>query len=275
MALTLRTNGSSGVNLVTASWWNDYYNLFTGAMQDQLVTIKQSLDLKAIGAAPAAPATAVVAGTGLSIGAYLYAVTFTSADGETAPSATTGATTTTGNQKVNLSAIPLGPTGTTGRKLYRSKVGGGALYLLATLADNTTTTFADTTADTSLTVLANGRSSFGGSLRLYDGAGALQGTIYNDGGADLKQLWINKQVAFGATTTLDLVMGDNDTGFDWQGDGWMDIISNGVAVAHIFGGIWRSQVTDTSGGLGSPLARIFIGTTTPTGAVNGDIWIKA
>ena len=37
MALTLRTNGSSGVNLVTSSWWNDYYNLFTGAMHDQPV----------------------------------------------------------------------------------------------------------------------------------------------------------------------------------------------------------------------------------------------
>ena len=39
MALTVRTNGSGGSNIIAAAWWNDYYNLLTGAMTDQPVTL--------------------------------------------------------------------------------------------------------------------------------------------------------------------------------------------------------------------------------------------
>src|SRR5437660_9827532 len=47
-------------------------------------------------------AAAVASGSGLSIGAYKYAVTFLSQGGETTPSPTVSVTTTSGNQKVNL-----------------------------------------------------------------------------------------------------------------------------------------------------------------------------
>jgi hypothetical protein len=39
LALTVRTNGST----ITASWFNDYYNLLTGVMADQPVTITNTL----------------------------------------------------------------------------------------------------------------------------------------------------------------------------------------------------------------------------------------
>src|SRR5438874_1986702 len=52
---------------------------------------------------------ALASGSGLSIGVYKYAVTFLSQGGETTPSPVVSVTTTSGNQKVNLSAIPLGP----------------------------------------------------------------------------------------------------------------------------------------------------------------------
>lgn len=52
--------------------------------------------------------------------------------------------------QVNLSAIPVGPLGTTQRRLYRTLVGAGQLKLLATIPDNTTTTYTDSTADGSL-----------------------------------------------------------------------------------------------------------------------------
>ncbi len=103
---------------------------------------------------------AATSGAGLSIGAYQYAVTFLSQGGETTPSPVASVTTTSGNQKVNLSNIPLGPaapnnpgiaTNTViGRNIYRSLVGGSTLYLVATLADNTTTTYTDTAADSAL-----------------------------------------------------------------------------------------------------------------------------
>src|SRR5438067_7700820 len=105
-------------------------------------------------------AASAVSGSGLGIGAYQYAVTLLSQGGETTPSPVASVTTTSGNQKVNLSAIPLGPaqpnnpgiaTNTViGRNLYRSMVGGSTLYLVATIGDNTTTTYTDTTADSSL-----------------------------------------------------------------------------------------------------------------------------
>ena len=51
---------------------------------------------------------------------------------------------------VPLTAIPLGPSGTTGRKIYRTAANGSQLRLLATLGDNTTTTFTDATTDAGL-----------------------------------------------------------------------------------------------------------------------------
>jgi hypothetical protein len=71
----------------------------------------------------------------------------------TGPLAPTGGNNTpiTGaKQTIPLTAIPTGPTGTTARKLYRTPVGGGVQKLLATLANNTATTYTDTTADSAL-----------------------------------------------------------------------------------------------------------------------------
>lgn len=53
-------------------------------------------------------------------------------------------------QEVHLTNVPLGGTGVTSRKIYRTAAGGSQLKLVATLADNTTTTYTDTTADGSL-----------------------------------------------------------------------------------------------------------------------------
>jgi hypothetical protein len=53
-------------------------------------------------------------------------------------------------ERVQLSSIPIGAAGTTARKIYRTTVGGSTLKLLATIADNTTTTYLDSVADGSL-----------------------------------------------------------------------------------------------------------------------------
>jgi hypothetical protein len=57
--------------------------------------------------------------------------------------------TATANQ-VSLASIALGPSGTTSRKIYRTVAAGSQLKLLTTLADNTTQTLTDSTADASL-----------------------------------------------------------------------------------------------------------------------------
>lgn len=120
--------------------------------------------LQAFGSCFAPPAAALAvsatSGAGLNIGAYQYAVTFLTPGGETTPSPVVSVTTTSGNQQINLSSIPVGPTVTTtpgaainqvnGRNLYRSMVGGTQLFLLTTLTENVTTSYSDSTPDTLL-----------------------------------------------------------------------------------------------------------------------------
>lgn len=43
MALTRRLDGNQANNLVTSDWWNTYYDLLTGAMTDQPVTIANTV----------------------------------------------------------------------------------------------------------------------------------------------------------------------------------------------------------------------------------------
>ncbi|HEU5379619.1 MAG TPA: hypothetical protein VFV38_29705 [Ktedonobacteraceae bacterium] len=112
-------------------------------------------------APPAAGLTATtVAGSGLSVGSYQYAVTFLTPGGETPPSPLLSVSTTSGNQQVNLGSIPLGPIGSptpgivgngvSGRNLYRSAANADTLALLATLGDNTSTGYSDATPDSAL-----------------------------------------------------------------------------------------------------------------------------
>lgn len=104
--------------------------------------------------APAAGMTATpVAGSGLNIGQYYYAITFYNALGETSAYFGISAVTTAGNQQVNLASIPISTNTTViGRKIYRGKVGEGLSYggLIATIANNTATTYSDTIPDSSV-----------------------------------------------------------------------------------------------------------------------------
>jgi hypothetical protein len=59
-------------------------------------------------------------------------------------------TTGTAVQRIPLAAIPLGPPGTTARKLYRRFNWAGTFKLVTTLANNTTTTFTDTVPNSGL-----------------------------------------------------------------------------------------------------------------------------
>lgn len=94
-------------------------------------------------------------------GDHDYAVTFVTASGETLPSAVVVLTVVdkATNGKGNITAIPLGPAGTTARKLYRSEAAAHSLKLLTTLNDNTTTTYLDNIADASLTTAAPSTST--------------------------------------------------------------------------------------------------------------------
>jgi hypothetical protein len=109
---------------------------------------------------PAGMIATLAAGTTLGIGSYQYALTFLTPGGETTSSPFLNITTTSGNQQINLSNIPAGPSTTatpgiainsvTGRNIYRTLVNSGQLFLIATLTDNTSTSYSDSVADSLL-----------------------------------------------------------------------------------------------------------------------------
>jgi len=95
---------------------------------------------------PTTAPTLAVGAAGLLTGDYYYWVSFVYSGSESnvglksavvAPSA----------QKVNVTDIPLGGTGCTQRKLYRTKAGGTVGYELHTINDNTTTEYTDNDVD--------------------------------------------------------------------------------------------------------------------------------
>lgn len=102
--------------------------------------------------------TIALAGGGagnLSSGNYTYKITYAGSLGETALgtiSNTINVTAPGTNGKMALSAIPVSGSGTvTARNIYRTTAGGSTYFFLHQIADNTTTTFTDNIADTSLT----------------------------------------------------------------------------------------------------------------------------
>ncbi len=106
--------------------------------------------------APAAPTVALIspaAAGNVDNGAHRYRVTFVTANGETEGGTVSDAVTVVDkavNGKVTVSAIPVGGSAVTSRKIYRTIAGGSTYLLLATIADNTTTTYTDNTADAGL-----------------------------------------------------------------------------------------------------------------------------
>ncbi len=134
-------------------------------------------------AVPGAPTLALAAGSNLGIGVYDYAVSWVTHDGAGSLIGTPATiTTTSANQAITLTNVPLGPSGiVVNRNIYRTKVGGGAYYLLVTLYDNTTTTVNDTTPDANLSAIQPlSHPTLGGSVYQTSGAGLLA-AIYGDG----------------------------------------------------------------------------------------------
>lgn len=106
----------------------------------------------------AATLTPAAGGGGLTASStYRYALTFYADGSGTVAATETGIGSSeasvvlgSGDGSVALSSIPLGPSGTTGRRIWRTAAGGaaGTERLVKTINDNTTTTYTDVTPDT-------------------------------------------------------------------------------------------------------------------------------
>lgn len=104
------------------------------------------------GAVTVALAAPAIAGN-VTAGVHRYLATFVTADGETQAGTVSDPVTVADaaiNGKVELTAIPIGGALVTSRKLYRTAAGGSTYLLLATIANNTATTYTDNIADASL-----------------------------------------------------------------------------------------------------------------------------
>jgi hypothetical protein len=166
-----------------------------------------------------------VSGSGMEIGTYYYRVTYYNAFGETGVSGYVQVVTTSGNQRVQLSNIPLSSDPTViGRKIYRDKVNTSPSYgaVVATIADNTTTTHTDATPDADILpsyflyrliynkanlssryITINGLRSFvidsaGTTIVGYDAGTA----IVSGGGHTLVGLQAGKTLRYGSGNTL-------------------------------------------------------------------------
>lgn len=125
----------------------DVKGIRDGNLGSLQATINTSMGL----ATPVAP-TVSLGAAGVLTGVYRYRYTFVSAAGES-PGGTVSATVSPSAQQVSIIAIAAGLANVvTGRNLYRTAAGGaaGTEKLVATIADNTTTTFTDNLADGSL-----------------------------------------------------------------------------------------------------------------------------
>ncbi len=84
-------------------------------------------------------------------GAHRWRVTFVTVDGESTAGPTGGATYGPAAVQVPLT-IPLGPAGTTARRIYRTLAAGSTYHYLDELSDNVTTAYTDDTSDADLAV---------------------------------------------------------------------------------------------------------------------------
>ena len=103
--------------------------------------------------------TVAAGSSGVLTGVYLYKVTFAQVDTgvlvSESPLSSATAPVTLAAQRGSLSAIPVSTaSGVTSRRLYRTTTGGSTYFFLATIADNTTTTYTDNTADAGLDITA-------------------------------------------------------------------------------------------------------------------------
>lgn len=113
------------------------------------------------------PTVAINTTAGNLNGAYTYKITFVTPTGNETAASVASSSVSPVNQQVNLTSVPLGPTGTLFRSIYRTPAGGGAgtQKFVGQIRDNTTTTYTDNLSDANLGVLAPSTNATTNGLR--------------------------------------------------------------------------------------------------------------
>ena len=144
-------NGNVGIGTGTAP---SYKLTVEGVAADTAISTQAGLNFDLVAAPSTAPTLTPTTGGALGAGSYWYFVTYVTALGETDATTRDSVVTDATNNAVDLTDIPTSSDPrVTQRKIYRTKVGasGDQQYYLATISDNTTTTYTDIIADVDLT----------------------------------------------------------------------------------------------------------------------------
>lgn len=112
--------------------------------------------------------------------------------------------------RIAVSAIPVGPAGTTARKLYRSAAGdAGPWLLLTTIADNVTVVFADNVADGALGAAAPAATGGSATVTIPTGpAGTTSRKVYRTDAGDAGDHKLVATVANNTTTSITDTLAD-------------------------------------------------------------------
>ncbi len=121
------------------------------------ILLKHGGDIKFTSVTAPTACTGALAGAGagnVDNGTHYYKITFVNEAGETELGTNSNSVTVSDNTtdgQVSLTDIPVSTSGSvTARKIYRTKAGDSNYYLVDTISDNTTTTYTDNIADSSL-----------------------------------------------------------------------------------------------------------------------------
>ena len=172
---------------------NFTYDFRTGK-PDRIKIAVQAIDM--VGPDVNGTSATINPGGKLTAGDYTYRITFLSDNGvESAPSTDVSVNGVLANHKVTLTNLPTKQGGTAARRIYR-KVGDGAFTLVATINENTTTTFIDTFGvpvnvsggqnDTSPNVVAAGTTAKNEGGKLPAGDYIYRITFLSDTGVESK-----------------------------------------------------------------------------------------
>lgn len=123
-----------------------------GTTSNDNMTIDTGINFTSV-SSPTAPTLSLVAQAGnVNAGTHYYTVTYVTARGETSLSANNSIVTDASNGQVTVTLPVSTDYRVTKRRIYRTKANGAYynIYLLAEVSDNTTTTYTDNLADSSL-----------------------------------------------------------------------------------------------------------------------------
>ncbi len=151
---------------------------------------------------PSTAPVAVLSATGgiVTAGEHSLRITFVTPQGETGTSPASAAVLADGAHAIDVSQIPLGPAGTTARKIYMSRIvdkTADPCFLAGTLSNNTATTYTINVPDVDLGPYAPGSAS-------VTVANMNRITVYN---SDLQPIWQYSGGATSAALPL-LLLGD-------------------------------------------------------------------